>query len=47
VRDESLASALRHLAYTDNDRQAAIEALPIAKEEKKYLRRLQHRDDQH
>ena len=47
VRDESLATALRHLAYTDDDRQAAIEALPIAKDEKKYLRHLLHRDDQH
>jgi hypothetical protein len=47
VRDESLATALRHLAYTDDDRQAAIEALPIAKEEKKYLRQLLPRDDQH
>jgi hypothetical protein len=47
VRDESLATALRHLAYTDDDRQAAIEALPVTKEEKKYLRQLLHRDDQH
>jgi hypothetical protein len=47
VRDESLASALRHLAYTDNDRQAAIEALPVTKQEKEYLRHLPHRDDQH
>jgi hypothetical protein len=47
VRDKSLASALRHLAYTDNDRQAAIEALPITKQEKEYLRNLPHSDDQH
>jgi hypothetical protein len=47
VRDESLATALRHLAYTDNDRQAAIEALPVTKEVKEYLRHLPHRDDQH
>ena len=47
MRDESLATALRHLGYTEEDRQAAIEALPIAEEEKKYLRHLSHRDDQH
>ena len=47
VRDESLAAALRHLAYTDNNRQAAIEALPVTKQEKEYLLHLPHRDDQH
>jgi hypothetical protein len=47
VRDESLAFALPHLAYSDEDRQAAIEALPITKEEKVYLRHLPNRDDQH
>jgi hypothetical protein len=47
VRDESLATALRHLAYTDDDRQAAIEALPVTKEVKEYLRHLLHRHDQH
>ncbi|MFN2624110.1 MAG: hypothetical protein ABR611_14835 [Chthoniobacterales bacterium] len=47
VRDESLAAVLPHLAYTDEDRQAAIEGLPVTKEEKQYLRRLPPRDDQH
>ena len=47
VRDESLATAIRHLAYTDDDRQAAIEALPVTKEEKEYLRHLSPRDEQH
>lgn len=45
LRDDSLSFAVGHLADNDDERQAAIDALPISPAKKEYLRRLPLRDE--